>query len=745
MMMKKHCILGAVLSFMAVALVVSSCTKEDNLTEVTEGSETATAVTIPYTVTVSKEPETRATVDSDMKTLRFAEGDKLYIYGLNLQGVLDLRTGIGETSGVFSGHLTYTGEKYLLPILPMRATLVSAQQTVGKEVSFNEIGIASVNYPKNEYIATVEEAVQRYSDLAVGLFYSMKSITLKPKTAFLNFEITFEDDTAAGTEIPAVVTVDSANGPLCSGTVTTRDEGGKVVARFVLPVAGSSTLKNASVKLGTRDAFPFGTENSQVLDGKVYNVIRTSKFSSSLGAMPLTVKALTAGTVKVVIDGTLSSGMKYSVNGGGKTLITTSTDIPVSAGDWVWLYGNGTETQAYGNYPEVKIQGTGEGFKCKVYGNIMSLLDEDGFATKTDLPNQPRVFNDLFRDNTALIDAGDLLLPATTLSSECYCNMFAYCSALTTAPELPATTLAVDCYTNMFFRCGALTTAPELPATTLARSCYYNMFYGCSALTTAPDLLATTLVEQCYYGMFRYCTNLNSVKCLATSGIGENGSTNYWFEDASATGTFHLAYVIWPEGVSGIPGGWTGKYPNGSTMSSPHPLAEATSRDLGKVVGADGNIYDLKDVAAYAGTTAVAVIARKDNLLFTDHFYQAIAISDESEDMYWYAAKSACEGKAPVPGGTWRFPSMAQWKALFAANGGDEFSWAGLNRIITNAGGTAMSRNFYWTSTDVSDKDGWAYDIQRDDDYNKVRYRAMPKGGIRDYVRAVLVFYGRPG
>ena len=89
--MKKNCILGAVLSFMAVALVVSSCTKEDNLTEVTEGSETATAVTIPYTVTVSKEPETRATVDSDMKTLRFAEGDKLYISGPKIQGVLDNR------------------------------------------------------------------------------------------------------------------------------------------------------------------------------------------------------------------------------------------------------------------------------------------------------------------------------------------------------------------------------------------------------------------------------------------------------------------------------------------------------------------------------------------------------------------------------------------------------------------------------------------------------------------------------
>ena len=77
----------------------------------------------------------------------------------------------------------------------------------------------------------------------------------------------------------------------------------------------------------------------------------------------------------------------------------------------------------------------------------MSLLDEEGFATKTDLPNQPRVFDDLFRNNTALTDASGLQLPATKLASECYCGMFAYCTALEKSPKLPATTLAEDCYT----------------------------------------------------------------------------------------------------------------------------------------------------------------------------------------------------------------------------------------------------------------------------------------------------------
>ena len=244
-------------------------------------------------------------------------------------------------------------------------------------------------------------------------------------------------------------------------------------------------------------------------------------------AAPLTVEALTAGTVKVNINGTLSTGMKYSVNGGAKTLITTSTDIPVSAGDKVRFYGNGTATQVYGDSPEVKILGDGADFTCKAYGNIMSLLDEENFATKTDLPNQNYVFYGLFYGNTALTDASTLLLPATTLAYSCYNSMFRDCKALTAAPALPATTLAENCYYQMFNGCSVLTAAPALPATTLFTSCYYEMFNGCSALTAAPALPATTLVQTCYDRMFNGCSNLSSVTCLATEGINQNNNSTY--------------------------------------------------------------------------------------------------------------------------------------------------------------------------------------------------------------------------
>ena len=133
---------------------------------------------------------------------------------------------------------------------------------------------------------------------------------------------------------------------------------------------------------------------------KVKSVTATTDYDPL--ATPLTVEALTAGTIVVNIADvhgvptTLSTGMKYSVNGGTKTTITETTSIEgLKAGDKVQFYGNGTQTQAYGNDQVVSIQGSGDGFQTKVYGNIMSLLDEEGFATKTDLPNADYVFYEL--------------------------------------------------------------------------------------------------------------------------------------------------------------------------------------------------------------------------------------------------------------------------------------------------------------------------------------------------------------
>ena len=271
-------------------------------------------------------------------------------------------------------------------------------------------------------------------------------------------------------------------------------------------------------------------------------------------AVPLTIEAITPGTISVSSP---KDGMQYSKNGGAKTAVTTSIDV--AAGDKVQLYGNGTSiTRYYGT----KITGSGDDFTCKVYGNIMSLVDEENFATATTL-SADSTFRDLFNGNTTLTDASGLLLPATqlALATSCYYSMFEGCTALTTAPALPATQLAGSCYYGMFYGCSALTAAPALPATQLENHCYRQMFRGCTTLTASPVLPATQLVTRCYQEMFYDCSKLATVTCLATSGIGQSNSTYDWLRnagwDAEDTKTFYAVNTDdWPSGNNGIPNGW---------------------------------------------------------------------------------------------------------------------------------------------------------------------------------------------
>ena len=185
----------------------------------------------------------------------------------------------------------------------------------------------------------------------------------------------------------------------------------------------------------------------------------------------------------------------------------------------------GNNSNNYGNYIQCSEQ-------FKVGGNIMSLLYGDTFNGQTEFPSGTfRNFAGLFRNNTNLVSASNLLLPATTANSSCYEYMFSGCTSLTTAPVLPATTLASNCYREMFDGCTSLTETPELPATTLSQYCYRNMFSDCTNLTKV-----TT-----------YASNISATSCLQD-----------WLSGVSATGDFYnLGGATYPSGVNGIPTGWT--------------------------------------------------------------------------------------------------------------------------------------------------------------------------------------------
>ena len=195
---------------------------------------------------------------------------------------------------------------------------------------------------------------------------------------------------------------------------------------------------------------------------------------------------------------------------------------------------------------------------CNVEGNIMSLIYNDDFKFQTDLSQKISAFKCLFQD-CKIVDASNLILPATKLSIMCYYSMFEGNTELVNVPKFPALDLTDSCYRGMFMNCTSLVEAPELPATTLAGYCYQYMFYGCSSLTKAPKLHVNTLTNDCYYAMFYNCINLNKITMLATD-ISAHTCLLDWVDNVAEQGTFvknpDLSIDTIGYGINGIPEGW---------------------------------------------------------------------------------------------------------------------------------------------------------------------------------------------
>lgn len=117
---------------------------------------------------------------------------------------------------------------------------------------------------------------------------------------------------------------------------------------------------------------------------------------------------------------------------------------------------------------------------------------------------------------------------------------------------------------------------------------------------------------------------------------------------------------------------------------------------VGDVVGSDGLAYapaDRNNLPAYASVAGMVAYKDGENGL-------VIALSNESAQ-WWSDAVNATIAHTPaVTGHAWRMPSLSEWKKMFAAFGGSEASYAGLNTALANIGGTGLqSGQQFWTST----------------------------------------------
>ena len=504
------------LAFFVAALVLTlglaQCKKEQPITpQNTEGNLVHLTVKVGAS-TGSATNGSRADVDPSTGVFSFSNGDKLYVgYDNACVGTLEY----SATTNKFSGDL-------------------SLSQNGNQPLHFYYLGgdVNQVGETQQYTVDIWEQQFNPYPVISYGTSttnYSESSnaytTTLENQCALVEFTTNriLKETNFYIQGINNQVAIDFEN-----NTITTTNNKGNISLypetptnrwAILLPNEDSVTVTVNAVGYNEIDITIPPVHKNDFLHGE-------NAVSFELTAMeaddPLTIEAapFTNGYISV-INPPEGAGMKYSKNNGEKIPIESNIDIHLEQFDVVQFYGNGTD------YSGTKIV---SGINMSLYGNIMSLVDEENFATITTMEGAS--FAGLFAGNTCGFEASGLLLPATTLSQDCYSGMFAGCAGMSDTPtELPALTLAPGCYSNMFEGCDMIPATPHLPATELVTECYENMFYG--------------------------CFSLKNVTCLATT-INGTDCTKDWLNGVKPYGTFTKAKgaSCWTTGSNGIPWGW---------------------------------------------------------------------------------------------------------------------------------------------------------------------------------------------
>lgn len=226
----------------------------------------------------------------------------------------------------------------------------------------------------------------------------------------------------------------------------------------------------------------------------------------------LTFVAQESGTFKFLKSTGNTTDIQYSLDSGSTwTTLASDTNSPtVESGHTIMWKGTLTPIAYYDWHYPCGVGKFSSSGRFIAEGNAMSLLYGNNFVGQTSLNGKSYAFATLFSGATTLTSAENLILPATTLSSNCYGQMFLDCTSLTTAPQLPA----------------------------------------------------ATLVDWCYCYMFEGCSSLNYIKCLATN-ISASECTRDWVNGVTSSGQFWIPQaaispsLIWSWGDSGIPTTWS--------------------------------------------------------------------------------------------------------------------------------------------------------------------------------------------
>lgn len=151
-------------------------------------------------------------------------------------------------------------------------------------------------------------------------------------------------------------------------------------------------------------------------------------------------------------------------------------------------------------------------------------------------------------------------------------------------------------------------------------------------------------------------------------------------------------------------------------MTRVKSMTEATTDDIGRVIGQDGMIYENDKIATACGTTAVAMIAYVGNT-GCEHGL-AVALQDEStEQLHYDVAFSTCAAKTPVLTANWRLPTSQDWQNMFigcgsessqipngALNNGSQIDCMYFGIMLGKVGTMMTYDRDYWTATKTGSK-----------------------------------------
>lgn len=495
-----------------VGTILTSCSSDDIISDEPQQLEKIDdVVTQTTTVCLDGTATTRALTAGGVKT--FGAGEQIAVVYENtsdatVRAVSDVLTAADIASGSKSATFTVTltnpkpggSVKYIYP-----AAMAKADGSENYDALVAQDGTLA-------YLSSFLDFAKYEGTLTADAKLPTSTVTLTNQLAILALTVKNSDGSSDLTSTITDLTISDGTNSYC----VNRTAAAGPIYVAVKPTTAADI--NVTAFDGTY-VYTKSLSSKSYAANNIYNLGWRMTTGDNMLTTPLTLEAKTDGTIHIKEP---TVGMKYKRNNEDKVTISTTDDIDitVNTGDKVQFYGDGTNITSYDDDSHTTCihYGTAD---CYIYGNIMSLVNESGFASATSV--SANAFAGLFESNWKLYNhpTKRLVLPATTLAEKCYYAMFRNCKWLTVAPALPATTLAAHCYDNMFWRCMNLTVAPALPATTLADDCYNCMFQDCMGLTVAPALPATTLAGGCYTSMFQNCSSLTIAPVLSATTLAE--------------------------------------------------------------------------------------------------------------------------------------------------------------------------------------------------------------------------------